>query len=894
MTVMKHHLPLTLVLLLCLPILAGCGKKTIPPPVFTEQPAQTAPAASGSPSAEAVPEGGYASIPLFGEDDAPLFRIILPEEADDDLKNAAEALRQAVLRRSGADLEILDDTSEPSGFELLLGETSRPESASAIDTARQTPAAYPGREMSLYEYGGYLIRSEGKAIAFAATDAEQMTRAIGEFTESWLKTMRIEIPEGGLSLGMRAPTEVTALDASTRPALIMPLHETDAPVIADVVATDPDFGADPSGRRDSTSALKKALSACAKRGGGTVWLPAGQYLVTSSVEIPAYVSLCGEKPLEEPKTLADYGTIIVAKPKSGNSTAASLFVMRGSCGAVGMTVWYPDQSLENPVSYPYTFYVSGNGQGGYMLQTIKDVLVVNGWKGIGACVTENNAHEQTTIENFRGTFLFHAVASYNEADVGTFKSIRVSPEYWASSPFDGSPDLEAVRAYTREHTEGLVLGDLEWDQFADIEIEDCAVGLHTVDGVRATFTGEMVDVTVRRCGDGLIADDMDARWGMNLARSVFEDCERPITNNTRAFLKMTDVRVTPEAELNGTLRVADGDLSEFRFDYARTQPMVAAYAYTVPLTTGTASDVSRDLQEALDTAGLTGGVLYLPAGVYRLDHPVTVPSGVELRGSSSVATRGQTNWSQGTIVACYYGIGEPETAPALITLSEHSGVSGIRIVCPTNGPSVAASTPYMIRGTGPDVWCVNSAIAAAGSGVDFAGCDGHFIKKVTACCYDHGIRAGGKDGYIEGCLQNATVMMRQGLGFLQNWIPESEVFLKLFPILRTRSVFLTLDGAEGERVLDYFAYGVMTVLEAKDSKDVLVVNLGGDNIGNRDPLIRAEASALTVINAQRYNGILYEADAASDLSLYNPLTVDNKREPNLIRGEEHEFRAPGE
>lgn len=888
---MKHLLPLLLVLLL---LCAGCGKKTLPEPVFTETPPQGEPVPSGAADTQTAPDGGYSSLPIFGEDDAPLFSIILPADADDALKNAADTLKQAVLRRCGADFPILDDTAEPSDCELLLGETSRPSTASALNAARELTADYPGRSVPLLEYGGYLVRAEGKRIVFVASDAGEMDRAITEFTESWLKTMRIEIPEGGVSVGMRAPVEVSTLDASTRPALITPVHETDAPIVADVVATDPDFGADPTGKRDSTAALKKALSVCADKGGGTVWLPAGQYLVTSTVEIPAFVSLWGERPLDDPKTLADYGTVIVARPKTGKSPASSLFVLRGSCGVVGMTVWYPEQSLESPKQYPYIFYVTGNGQGGYMLQTVKDVLVVNGWTGIGACVVENNAHEQTTVENFRGTFLSHAVASYNEADVGTFKSIRVSPDYWANSPFDSSPDVESIRAYTRENAVGMILGDLEWDQFADIVIEDCLIGMQTVDGIRATFTGEMVDVTVRRCGDGLITDDMDSRWGMNLARSVFEDCERPITNNTRAFLKMTDVAVTPEADLHGTLRKADGDLAGYAFDYGRTQPKVAPCAFTVSLKTGNAADVSRDLQEALDTAGLTGGVLYLPAGVYRLDHPVTVPSGVELRGASSVAARGQSNWSRGTIFSCYYGIGEPEESRALVTLSEGSGVSGIRFVCPTNGPSVAAATPYMIRGTGPDVWCVNVAIAAAGSGVDFAGCDRHFIKKVSACCYDHGIRAGGQDGYIEGCLQNATVMMRQGLGFLQNWIPESEVFAKLFPILRKRSVFLTLDGAVGERVLDYFAYGVMTVLEVRDSKDALVLNLGGDNIGDRDPLIRVTASELTVINAQRYNGVMYETDEASDFSLYNPLTVDNKREPNIIHGEEHEFRAVGE
>lgn len=888
---MKRILPLLLALLL---LSAGCSRpKPLPEPVFSAEAApktETPIPVQG----EEIPAGGYSSLPIFGEDDAPLFRIVLPTDAGDELKSAAETLKDAVLRRCGADLAITDDASAPADCELLLGETARPESEEALAAAKTLTSDDPGCEMPLLEYGGYVVFSSGRKIAFIATDAEQMTRAVNAFTESWLKTMRIEIPEGGLSTAAREPVKMTTLDAQTRPALIQPIHGTADPVIADVVATDPDFGADPSGTRDSTSAIKKALSACANKGGGTVWLPAGQYLVTASVEIPAFVTLRGEAPLDDPKTLADYGTILVAKPKAGENPAESLFVMRGSCGAVGLTVWYPEQSIENPVPYSYTFYVTGNGQGGYMLQTVKDVLVVNGWRGIGACVIENNAHEQMTIENFRGTFLDHACASYNEADVGTWKSIRVSPDYWASSPFERSPDADALRAYTREHAEGLILGDLEWDHFADIEAEDCRVGIHTVKGTRVTYNGEMADVTVRRCRDGLLIDDMDTRWGMNLARALFEDCERPITNNTRAFLKMTDVKITPSGEVSGTVRAADGDLSGFVIDYDREQPKVASNAYTVDLPHDNKEDVSLDLQRALNYVGTAGGVLYLPAGVYRLEHPVTVPKGVELRGSSSVATRGQSNWSKGTILSCYYGIGAPEEDPALITLAEQSGISGIRIVCPTNGPTVAATTPYMIRGTGADVWCVNVAIAAAGSGVDFAGCDRHFVKKVTACCYDHGVRVGGKDGYVEGCLQNATVMMRHGLGFLENWIPESQVFDKLFPILRTRSTFLTIDGAEGEQVLNYFAYGVKTVLEVNDSKDVLVVNLGGDNIGDRDPLMKVRGSGLTVINAQRYNGVMYDVDGESDFSLYNPLTINDKREPNVIHGEESAFRAMGE
>ena len=118
-----------------------------------------------------------------------------------------------------------------------------------------------------------------------------------------------------------------------------------------------------------------------------------------------------------------------------------------------------------------------------------------------------------------------------------------------------------------------------------------------------------------------------------------------------------------------------------------------------------------------------------------------------------------------------------------------------------------------------------------------------------------------------------------------------EVFQKLFPILRTRSVFLTLEGAEGERVLNYFAYGVKTVVEARDSRDSVIFNLGGDNIGDKAPLVKCERSELTVVNAQRYNGVLHEFDAESEFSLYNPTSVDKKRENSVIRGVEAVFET---
>lgn len=45
-----------------------------------------------------------------------------------------------------------------------------------------------------------------------------------------------------------------------------------------------DFGAVPDGRTNNTAAFAKVMAACAKAGGGTVWVPAGKYL-TGSIEL---------------------------------------------------------------------------------------------------------------------------------------------------------------------------------------------------------------------------------------------------------------------------------------------------------------------------------------------------------------------------------------------------------------------------------------------------------------------------------------------------------------------------------------------------------------------------------------------------------------------------------
>jgi len=325
------------------------------------------------------------------------------------------------------------------------------------------------------------------------------------------------------------------------------------------------------------------------------------------------------------------------------------------------------------------------------------------------------------------------------------------------------------------------------------------------------------------------------------------------------------------------------DLSAFAVDYTATYKKPTAKLFIPELAENT--DVSTAIQLALDEAAKDGGVVYIPAGVYRLEHPLTVPAGVELRGASSVATRDQSSYSAGTLLQCYYGDDASNGVDdqAFITLAgDYAGINGIRIVYPENSPYDDLNTTFTVRGTAKGVYMVNSMIAASAYGVDFRGCDEHFIKKVTTCCYFNTFTVGGKGGIITGCLQNGTAICRTEAPNLENWLLEENLFTDLYdPITRQTTQYIIVDGATDQLIYNTFIYGCANMLINRNSEGTLAVNIGADNIGSAEPFLIMENGSMTVINAMRYNGLplLYEDGS---LALYNRITINLQNEKTEI------------
>lgn len=154
------------------------------------------------------------------------------------------------------------------------------------------------------------------------------------------------------------------------------------------------------------------------------------------------------------------------------------------------------------------------------------------------------------------------------------------------------------------------------------------------------------------------------------------------------------------------------------------------------------ADATSAVQRTLDKAGRDGGgIVYLPAGWYRISTHLSVPAKVELRGSSAVPNRDQGGASGGTVLHAFEGRATtaPDTATALVTLNgQKAGVRGLRVFYPENNPGVpegVVAYPYAVRGKGAQTYVINAGFPNAWNGIDFTTYtnDGFVVRKVAGC-----------------------------------------------------------------------------------------------------------------------------------------------------------------
>lgn len=188
-----------------------------------------------------------------------------------------------------------------------------------------------------------------------------------------------------------------------------------------------------------------------------------------------------------------------------------------------------------------------------------------------------------------------------------------------------------------------------------------------------------------------------------------------------------------------------------QFDFVQRPNRNGFYLATLQSVSVTADDNSAALQTILNQAGTEGGgVVFLPPGHYNFRQPITIPTGVELKGSMDIPS---LPTGPGSVMEIYAGKDDENGTP-FITMEQGSGIRGLVMNYPEQVVQLLTEParnnldvyhyPYAIRGN-KDVYIVNIAFRATYHGIDLFTnkCDNHFVDYASGHVFKTGIWVGG-------------------------------------------------------------------------------------------------------------------------------------------------------
>jgi hypothetical protein len=259
-----------------------------------------------------------------------------------------------------------------------------------------------------------------------------------------------------------------------------------------------DFGANRDGVRDDTKAIQAALDSAAQSG-GTVFMPAGRYLVTGSIRLYG-VSLRGENLAPRSWTPLN-GTVILATGGRDDETAPALFEMRNSSTVSGITVFYPEQFVDDIHPYPWTFRIGSDRLDELAFDcTIENVTLINSYNGIRTGPSENGRHR---INSVFGCVLRRGVYVQSTGDIGRIDNVQFHCHFW-SHPETTGGDFGKVFKYMQRNLEAFIIGRSDWEYVTNTFVFPAFIGYRFIrtetaagwnGGCNGQFSGIAADAT---------------------------------------------------------------------------------------------------------------------------------------------------------------------------------------------------------------------------------------------------------------------------------------------------------------------------------------------------------------------------------------------------------------
>lgn len=293
---------------------------------------------------------------------------------------------------------------------------------------------------------------------------------------------------------------------STASAQNWRLVDTKYPTIDNVVIaySVADFGVTGDGITDVTQQFQDLLNELGDLGGGTLFVPEGQYVIRGNLLLPKGITLRGEwkKPEKgEPVT----GTVLMAYAGKGQEDATPFITMEPSSAVMDLAIWYPEQTASNITPYPPTVEFGKPNYFGNENCNAKNITLVNSYSGI--VFSRKNGGTCPTINGVYGTPLSRGIEIDNIVDVGRIEWIDFSPDYWAGSGLPNAPSIDGDhKAWIYENGTGVVMRRNDWSYTSFVNVDGYNKGFHAVESITspgAHPNGHNYAMTFTNCKIGL-------------------------------------------------------------------------------------------------------------------------------------------------------------------------------------------------------------------------------------------------------------------------------------------------------------------------------------------------------------------------------------------------------
>jgi len=292
-----------------------------------------------------------------------------------------------------------------------------------------------------------------------------------------------------------------------------------------------EFGAKGDGATDDTHAFHLALNKMAAAGGGTVWVPAGRYVIRGTLAIPLNVVLQGEweKPVPGQPVA---GTILMAYAGKGKVDGTPFITLDSNCAARNLTIWYPEQASDasEPTPYPWTFF-EFEGKKFKPCATVENVTLVNSYRGVCFGSSQHN-HGNWYLRQIYGTPLETGLHVDMANETGRLYNVDFAPDYWIGSGLPGAPTADSpVIKWIRSNGTAFVIRRQDLSHWGPFSARGYSLGMKGAHSLAvnkaeewishygaAQFQGHFWGLDFRDCGTAVTLA------GLQEAGAIFTDC----------------------------------------------------------------------------------------------------------------------------------------------------------------------------------------------------------------------------------------------------------------------------------------------------------------------------------------------------------------------------------